>query len=1033
MIDFPYKILVPQRPAHLVSRPRLTELLCAIVDRRLITISAPAGYGKTSLLLDFVHADLSLPICWYTLDRFDADPWVFLSYLAAAIDQRFPGATNHTRTLLAGRSHTSLADVVSTLARDIYAIGQNFVLIIDDWHLVDHVTEISESIAHLLLRCPNCRLILASRIYPSLPDMMLLAARRQMSGLDEDLLRFTPNEVAAVVQAECNALISPSQATSLVEQANGWITGILLSFQARGSSQAVPLGVVAERHVYRFLAEQVFDLQPAEIRSFLLDSALLDELTPARCDAILERSDSAQLLDTLLRNRIFISEIKSGVLRYHPLFRDFLLEHYRRIDPQRYRTISLRVAATYQQQQQWAQAFDICVAVGDLKAAQRVAAAGCEQLYNGGRLETLERWFAVLPLEELDAALIRYKSLLLLNRGQHHEAQILADLAEARMKPGEEPVVLQLQSQLARFAGRYEQSIELAQRMLAITQDDVQRGAALHLMATCKQRLGRIDQSIEDLQAALAIERQRGDLYAIAMLHHALGLSYEELGQFGLAESYFSQAEAYWSTIDNRGARAMSLNGKGVAQHLVGRYREAYTTLSAALRYARESAIPNYQSTVLVSLGDLYSDLQLWAQAENAYAEARQFGGTSFMMNYLHLAQVRLLLLQHRYEAAKRALDPTPDSTVRRHMGVVQVLRGTCAFGRGLYDQARTCAQEAIAILEQSRSTRDLAQAYLLQAQIIAAETPTDTIPLIDALEQAVKVAGQLSHDALLVAATLSLRDMLRRAEAAGWPKAAEWLQRHQDLLLAAKAIGSDDQRPLLIVRTLGVDQIILNDQPAEIGWQKAREVFYYLIAHPDGATPDALREAIWPDLPSERSRGTLKTAIYQLREKLPRDLIELHGRQIYRINPAIVQIDYDAGRFLEIVNNRAADQETLLNALDLYRGPYLVQSDNAWCVGLRADLEQRYIQALRIAALRYQQRGAYLDSIILYRRILAVDALDEAAYAGVMRCQLAMGNRAAAIDQYHTLRRLLDAELGLDPGQTSEVEQLYQQILMAS
>src|SRR5919199_4601748 len=116
MVDFLYKVLVPQRPTYLVSRSRLNELLSIIADRRLITLSAPAGYGKTSLLVDFA-ATSPLPLCWYALDSSDRDPWVFLDYLAASIEHRFPGATRQTAEMLAGHSRTSFAAVLGALTR----------------------------------------------------------------------------------------------------------------------------------------------------------------------------------------------------------------------------------------------------------------------------------------------------------------------------------------------------------------------------------------------------------------------------------------------------------------------------------------------------------------------------------------------------------------------------------------------------------------------------------------------------------------------------------------------------------------------------------------------------------------------------------------------------------------------------------------------------------------------------------------------------------------------------------------------------
>ena len=151
MSHFPHKIIIPQRPPYLVRRERLTNLLCTIVERRLITLSAPAGYGKTSLLTDFASASPPLPVCWYTLDRFDEDPWVFLSYLAAAVEQRFPGATQQTETLLASRSGNPFPTVAAALVRDLYAIGCDFVIVIDDWHLVDHVADIRQVVEQILL------------------------------------------------------------------------------------------------------------------------------------------------------------------------------------------------------------------------------------------------------------------------------------------------------------------------------------------------------------------------------------------------------------------------------------------------------------------------------------------------------------------------------------------------------------------------------------------------------------------------------------------------------------------------------------------------------------------------------------------------------------------------------------------------------------------------------------------------------------------------------------------------------------------
>jgi LuxR family transcriptional regulator, maltose regulon positive regulatory protein len=1034
MVDFPHKIQVPQRPALLVSRPRLLERLRASAERRLTALSAPAGYGKTSLLIDFTGHPGAPPVCWYTLDRYDEDPWVFLEYLAAAIEHRFPGAAERTLAMLAGRSRPAFAAVTGTLVRELYALPCDFALLIDDWHLVDHVPDITEVIAQILLQCPRCHLVLASRSYPSIPDIMLLAARRQMGGLDEEELRFTPAEVVEVVGQEYPAPLSLDHAEALVAQTNGWITGILLSLQVTGAAAPVaPPAVRAERQIYAFLAEQVLDRQPEELLSFLLDSALLDELTPERCDAILGREDSGRVLDQLLRQHLFITAISPGVLRYHPLFREFLQEHGRTVAPGRYHEVARRVAGFYRAQRQWTQAFDACMAAGDRAAAAEVAAEGGDELYGLGRLETLERWFAALPLECLDAPLLFLRMRVLLERGgEPQEARVLADLAEMRQRPGDAALVLLMRAYLARIRGQYAEAVELARRAQERADEPAQQTLALRILATCRHRLGHSAEAFAALEEALAIERRRGDLYAIALIQQELGVCHEEAGLLRAAEEYYTQADAYWATIGNTSRRSMSLNSKGVAQHMAGRYREAHATLLAAQGYAAEAAALQHQALIAASQGDLYRDLRLWARAQAAYDEARRQVRSAYLQSYVELALARLLICRQRYDLAATALQRLSESTVSRAPGQVALLRGQVAHGLGRLEEARRQLGEARAHHEAQGKQIELARALVLEAQILASVEPSGGAFLAP-LEEAAAVAERLGHDAFLVAETFAARGLLRRAVGAGWPPAEEWLRRQQEMRSAAAEIERGDHEHLLAVSTLGVDRVTLNGRSVEIGWLKAREVFYYLLTHPEGATSDTLREAIWPDLPHEASRNALKTAIYQLRGALPRELIELQGRLTYRLNREAIYVASDCERFVELVTAGADDLDALQEAIDLYNGPFLPWSDNSWCREARAQLEQRHHHALHRAAARSRAAGLHADALALYQRLVSADRLDEAAHAGVMRAQLALGNRAAAMAQYHELRRALDEELGLTPDGDSEVEQLYRAILRGS
>ena len=1030
--DFLYKVAIPDRSAGLISRPRLDPLLGIIANRRLLTVSAPAGYGKTAMLIDFATQRLALPVCWYTLDSADREVWVFLHYLIASVSHRFPGALAQTHSALNDNTPSSLSSVVATVVHDIYAIAEDFVLIIDDWHLVDQVEEITDIVEQLLMRCPRCHMILASRSYPNLPNIMLLTARRQMSSLNEQHIRFTAEEAVAVLAAEGGCGLAATAAT-LVEQTSGWITGVLL-LAAAPTALELTTTTYTERLVYRFLAEQVFDQQPQDVQTFLLESSLLDELTPKRCNALFQRGDSSRLLDTLLRRHLFVSEVVPGVLRYQPMFREFLQEQFRVLKPERYGVVAAHIAEDYLAHSQWSLAFALYTSVGNQASAQRVMETAGEQLYSSGRLETLEHWFSNLPSHALSVPLLCLKARVLIDRGADEEAQTLANLAAMRMTPSEEPLVLLLQAQIGRILGRYEQSLALVQRVQNASLPPAQQAMALRTLAICRHRLGQTHEAIVEFQAALLIEEQRGDPQGVAQIQRDLGICFAATGRLREAETYYTQADVYWSTTNNAGMRTMSLNSKGGVQHMMGRFQDAYQTLSSALTYAKEAAVPNYQAAVLSNLGDLFCDLQLWARAQEAYDAARHLGGSAHLKTCLDLSQVRLMLYQRQYEEAARLLRLLPDAAFQAQPCTVRLLRGNIACGTGKYADAQSCAQQVIdALRNDGAASMDLARAYLLQARVVAQASPAEHGRVIALLNQALEVSGALGHDAFLVTDVLHMPSVLRCLGLAAWPPMAAWCQRHQDMQFVAQSLDEHDQRSVLTVRVLRPDQILLDGQPVELGWHKAREVFYYLLARPDGGPIDVLREAIWPNLPLESSRNALRSAIYQLRSVLPRESITLLGRQVYKLNRDVVRLDYDAERFEKLAGIADDDQEVLYEALDLYRAPYLAGVENAWCEALRTHFERQVVNVLHRIATRAERNQLFPEALSVYQRALQLDLLDEVAHAGAMRCWLALGNRGAAINQYQQLRTLLDEELGLELGSDSEAEQLFMHILQSA
>ena len=347
------KIIVPHRRPELLSRPRLLESMQGLLNNKLLLLSAPAGYGKTSLLIDLAR-NVEMQVCWLALDPLDRNPQRFIAYLIASLAERFPSVGELSKPILNQLKsiEKDSESLLVTLTNELYEhVEEDYLLIIDDYHLLDDEPIISALLNRFLqLVDENCHVLISSRSLPDLEDVTVMVAREQVAGLSHAELAFLPREIQALYAQNHHQHLSDEMAKELADQTGGWITGMVLS-----NLQGVRISGV---DMFSYLGRQVLDQQPAHVREFLLRTSLPEEFNAEFCENVLAPFYASRgpqnwfaLMGLILEKNLFVLPLGEDGrwLRYHPLFREFLQTRLKEEHPHDIRPMLERMVKTYEQ------------------------------------------------------------------------------------------------------------------------------------------------------------------------------------------------------------------------------------------------------------------------------------------------------------------------------------------------------------------------------------------------------------------------------------------------------------------------------------------------------------------------------------------------------------------------------------------------------------------------------------------------------------------------------------------------------------
>jgi LuxR family maltose regulon positive regulatory protein len=484
------KLYIPSPRPELVSRPRLIERLNAGIHGKLTVISAPAGFGKTTLVGEWVASHrrggprserrgagtapgeredtrtAPLQVAWLSLDEGDNDLTRFLTYLIAALQTVEDDLGRGALSVLQSPQPPPAEAILSTLINEVATIPDQIILVLDDYHLIE-AQPINDALTFLLRRLPppagplgGLHLVIATREDPPLP-LARLRARRQLTELRATELRFTFSEVTEFLNQVMGLDLSTEDIAALESRTEGWIAGLQLaaiSMQGRKDVAGFVQSFTGTHHfVLDYLVEEVLEQQPQTVQDFLLQTAILDRLTGSLCDAVTGQQNGQATLETLERANLFIVSLdeERRWYRYHHLFAELLQQRLNANHPDLIHDLHSKAATWYEMRDDLPEAIDHALAIDDVETAIRWMEKGALGALERSELRLVLNWVALLPEPALESSpwLFIYHAWALLLTGQVDGARSRLENIEWLLKAIQEQDETQKQEMLGFIAG----------------------------------------------------------------------------------------------------------------------------------------------------------------------------------------------------------------------------------------------------------------------------------------------------------------------------------------------------------------------------------------------------------------------------------------------------------------------------------------------------------------------------------------------------------------------------------------------------
>lgn len=1060
------KLVPPVLKEKVISRPGLLFLLKENLVKKLILITADAGYGKTTLLTQLITAE-KFPYVFYDLDKNDSDFVVFLSYLIRGLEQIQPNLVLRTKGLLTqgGEAVSNYELLMGTLINELVEKRkQELFLILDDYHNLTEGSIVHKALDYFIDHLPETvHVIISSRVVPAFSSLAKWRSKQELFELSREEIKFTDEEIKALLTTIYKIVQPEEELTRISEKTEGWITGIQLILQSAVKDGKVPTeagiketlnGYLEQNQpLFDYFANEILASETIEVRNFLQKSSILDILTPEVCDSISGKRDgvglqkkyevspgsgaidSARLLKELVKRNMFLSQVGKWEYKYHRLFREFLLEQFK--DEEFRKSLHHQAADYYQRKGELERAVEHYLEAGSYEIAGKMIVQIADEMIERSQFATLRGWFEHLP----DEILRKLPHLLLTlgklygEQGQWDEALRLYEKAEGLFRAQGDVSSLAdvqwVQGQILWLKEAYRPAFKVLRRALrncpAVA--EATKGGIYSSLGTVLTDLREFSQARMYFKKAYRIcERTQN--------YQNLGAVGSNLAVLVLVQGEYREGFALYQKLLERIGNTyrhyfgVAFGNASRAAVDLGEIEWAEQTLNQGWSLCKHYEDPCSWATLHHASGVLYIHKAHWDLAIEHLQEARKVYEKLKMISRIILVErdfCRLFRYRGDFVQAEGHLNQAQQmlGKMENTLGLdLLVEQSLLESNRGQFERAEETVKSALKMARRFGDKFSDCQARLAGTGVLWSQgKKKESLCLFRCAIHLSKIKG---YDGILIREIQYTPFLAELTQEVTSTKGAEfvYLRTLLEKCPVLSLLKSAEAKSLR-ARFLGRFELSVKgvSKASLLRRETTKAILSFFLLHPQKSFSwEEITVWVWPESPTAIAHQMFRNALSEIRRNVPAfKMVILYQKGHYRLNPEL-QVWVDALEFSSLFEQafREGDETKkivfLEKAISFYEEPLLPGFYYTWVDDLRNVLEEKYISALHCLAAIYAEKGEYEKSNTYCLKFLKVNKLDERIHRLLITNYIQLGNKFKAYKQFEKLKKILHKELKAEP-----------------